>query len=305
MIRFEKATFTLPLLFGSLNNKNLVAKLQKFAEKKYDLTLPIHSFYGAPTNALWNGGRPPYYSDSIIDDSVSDYYDEIGANCYLTYTNHLAGDYLDDPVSNLSLEKLSGSDNGVIITDERLNSYVRKNFPHLKTKASVIKSTKEMPHERTTDYYNSLLDRYDFVVLHPDDNTNLDLIDSIKDKDRLEVLIDERCTKDCRVRDLHYDVNAQYNIPIENRDSDILNQEVTLWDKLCPREKSITLRNGKEKLDVLVNNNKEIQDLYDMGIYKYKTSGRGSQLREVFAIQKFLWVAIDDEDTRNTLEYFL
>jgi hypothetical protein len=100
-------------------------------------------------------------------------------------------------------------------------------------------------------------------------------------------------------------VNAQYNIPLDTRDSNILSQEIDLWGKLCPREKTIVMKNGKEKLDVLINNNREIQDLYDMGIYKYKTSGRGNQLHESFAIKKFLYTAIDDEDMRNTLEYFL
>jgi hypothetical protein len=44
---------------------------------------------------------------------------------------------------------------------------------------------------------------------------------------------------------------------------------------------------------------------YDIGIYKFKTSGRGSTLGESFALKKFLHVSIKDERTRNTLEYFL
>jgi len=304
IIRFEKAVYTLPLLFGSSAHTYRVDKIQKFAQSKYNLKLPIDSFYGAPTNSLWNGGRPPYYADSMIDDGTKQYYENIDAHKYLTYTNYCAGDYLDDPVSNLSLELLS-KDDGVVITDERLHQYIRKTYPKLKTKSSVVKVTKEQPIKRSVDYYNQLLDIYDYVVLHPDDNINLDLITQIKDLSRVEVLIDERCTRNCGVRDLHYNINAQRNLPIEDRDNSILEQEVDLWSKYCPREKSILMKNGKEKLDILVNTIDEIQDLYDIGIYKFKTSGRGSLLRESFALKKFLYVSIKDERTRTTLEYFL
>jgi hypothetical protein len=304
MIRFKKAVFTLPILFGSAMYVDMISKIQKFAKSKYNLKLPIDSFYGAPTNSLWNGGRPPYYNDSIVGNGTKQYYENIDAHKYLTYTNYCAGDYLDDPVSNLSLELLS-KDDGVIITDERLHKYIRKTYPKLKTKASVVKVTREQPKKRTADYYNKLLDEYDYIILHPDDNINLDLITQIKDLSRVEVLIDERCTRNCTVRDLHYDLNAQFNIPIEDRDNSIMEQEVKLWTEYCPREKSIDLKNGKEKLDILINTIDELQDLYDMGIHRFKTSGRGSTLNESFAIKRFLNIFIKDERTRNTLEYFL
>ena len=304
MIRFKKAVYTLPLLFGSLTHTDSVAKIQKYAQSKYNLKLPIDSFWGAPTNSLWNGGRPPYYIDSTIGDWTKQYYKNIDAHKYLTYTNYLAGDYLNDSVSNLSLEMLS-KDDGVIITDERLYKYIRKTYPKLKTKASVVKITKEQPNKRSADYYNQLLDRYDYILLHPDDNTSLDLIAQIKDLSRVEVLIDERCTRNCTVRDLHYNINAQLNLPVKDRDSSITKQQTALWTNMCPREKSVFLKNGKEKLDILVNTIDELQDLYDMGIHRFKTSGRGSALNESFAIRRFLHMAIKDERTRNTLEYFL
>jgi collagenase-like PrtC family protease len=302
--RFEKAVYTLPILFGSMMHTDRVAKIQKFSQKKYNLKLPIDSFFGAPTNSLWNGGRPPHYTEFIVGDWTKQYYENIDAHKYLTYTNYLAGDYLDDWISNLSLEMLS-KDDGVIITDERLYKYIRKTYPKLKTKASVVKVSKEQPHERSADYYNQLLDRYDYILFHPDDNTNLDLIAQVKDLSRVEVLIDERCTRNCPIRDLHYNINAQRNLPVKDRDNSILEQEDNLWNNMCPREKSIFLKNGKEKLDILVNTIDEIQDLYDMGIHRFKTSGRGSALNESVALKKFLYVAIKDEQTRNTLEYFL
>ena len=77
IIRFEKAVYTLPLLFGSATHTYRVDKIQKFAQSKYNLKLPIDSFYGAPTNSLWNGGRPPYYADSMIDDGTKQYYENI------------------------------------------------------------------------------------------------------------------------------------------------------------------------------------------------------------------------------------
>ena len=302
--RFEKAVYTLPILFGSKMTTSRIGYIQKYSQSKYNLKLPIDSFYGAPPSSVWNGGRPPHYVGAIEGIGTKQFYDSIDAHKYLTYTNYLAGDYLDDPVSNLSLEMLS-KDDGVIITDERLHRYIRKTYPFLKTKSSVVKVTKEQPKKRSADYYNQLLDVYDYIVLHPDDNTNLDLIAQIKDLSRVEVLIDERCTRDCPVRDLHYNINAQYNIPIKDRDKNIMDQESSLFNNMCPRAKAVVLKNGKEKLDILVNTTDELQDLYDMGIHRFKTSGRGPVIMELVAINRFFDIAIQDEQTRNTLKYFL
>jgi hypothetical protein len=302
--RFEKAVYTLPILFGSKMTTSRIGYIQKYSQSKYNLKLPIDSFYGAPPSSVWNGGRPPHYVGAIEGLGTKQFYESIDAHKYLTYTNYLAGDYLDDPVSNLSLEMLS-KDDGVIITDERLHRYIRKTYPFLKTKSSVVKVTKEQPKKRSADYYNQLLDVYDYIVLHPDDNTNLDLIAQIKDLSRVEVLIDERCTRDCPVRDLHYNINAQYNLPIKDRDKNIMDQESSLFNNMCPREKAVVLKNGKEKLDILVNTTDELQDLYDMGIHRFKTSGRGPVIMELVAINRFFDIAIQDEQTRNTLKYFL
>ena len=145
----------------------------------------------------------------------------------------------------------------------------------------------------------------DYIVLHPDDNLELDLVSKIKDLSRVEVLIDERCTRDCPVRDLHYNINAQYNLPIKDRDNSIMEQENSLWQNMCHREKAVVLKNGKEKLDILVNTTDELQDLYDMGIHRFKTSGRGPVIKELVAGNRFFDIAIQDEQARNTLKYFL
>ena len=303
-IRFEKAVFTLPLLFGSAMNHHGISKIQKHAEVKFNFKLPIDSYYGAPWGCLWNGGRPlvPHH-DAVINDHTITYLESIDAHKYVTCTNYMAGNYLDDPVSNKIMELLSDGD-GVIITDERLHTYIKKTYPKLKTKSSIVKVTKDQPNKRTVDYYNQLLDLYDYVVLHPDDNNELDVISQLNDLSRVEVLIDERCTRNCPVRDLHYDLNAQHNVPVKDQDANILDQEEELFGKLCPREKSIMQKNGKWKLDILVNTIDEIGDLYELGIHRFKTSGRGSPIHEIHAVNRFLDVAIEDEQIRITLEYF-
>jgi hypothetical protein len=284
-----------------------VLKLQKYSKEKYSITLPITSLYGAPCGTVWNGGRPPFYRATIIDENVVEYYNSVHSDCYLTYSNHLAGNYLEDYIGNLSLEALEYSSNtgGVIITDDRLLDHVLKSFPTLKTKSSIVKVTKDRPKVRDYKYYNSLLDRYDYIVLHPDDNKDTAILEGIKDISRVEVLIDERCTEKCTVRDIHYDINAQHNLPIEDRISDLESVEAKLWSTQCPRVKSINMIKGKEKYDVLINTVEEIQHLYNLGIRKFKTSGRGSVYNESFAIRRFLDVAVGDEKARNTLWYFL
>jgi len=310
MMRYDDTVkFALPLLYGSADSDNIIPKMHQYLNNRAGITLPVSYFYGSP-NTCWNGGRPLTYKTNV-GEHTPDYFKHIHDDCkadiYFTYTNFNAGNHLNDYTGNQSLEYLSNLSNGndgVIIVDDRLLDYANKNFPNLKTKASVVKSSKEKPLIRTKNYYNSLLDRYDTVVLHPDDNLNYDLISSLNDVSRVEILIDERCTNKCPVRDLHYDINAALNSEDPNVVQQAEEDSYNLFTKLCPREKMIDDVKGKGKLDVLVNNNHELDQLVELGIKRFKTSGRGNAFKESYAIGKFLESAIIDEDLRNGLGYF-
>lgn len=298
---------SLPILYGSVDSDKLIPKMQQYFWNRTQQKLPISYVYGSP-NTCWNGGRPLSYLTNVgnhTPEYFSHVHNDLGANIFLTYTNFMAGDYLDDPMGNRSLNYLSevtGGEDGVTLVDDRLLDHVRLNHPKLKTKASVIKVSKEKPTSRDSSYYNNLLDRYNTVMLHPDDNTNYDLINGIQDISRIEVLVDERCTKNCPVRDMHYDINAQYNV---GNISEADEKSKHMFSKLCPREKMIDNVKGKGKLDILVNSIEEVDKLVSLGVRLFKTSGRGDAYKESFAIRRFLDVAVSDEDLRNAMGYFL
>lgn len=65
MLRFDKAKFTLPILFGSITSDEVMSQLTKFSSKKFNLDLPIHAYYGS-MNCVWNAGRPNQYNTNTI-----------------------------------------------------------------------------------------------------------------------------------------------------------------------------------------------------------------------------------------------
>jgi len=311
ILRYNDTQYALPILLGTGQSNKFLNNILSFHNDNYDYKLPINNLYGS-TSTMWNGGRP-VNKNIKVNENIELYFKDIkskGINIFFTFSSYLAGDYLNDDEGNKSLDllsKITDGKDGVIISDDRLLDYVKINHPKLITKASFIKTTKEMPKVRTAKYYNDLLKRYDIVVLHPDDNRLLDLINDIEDIGSIEVLIDERCTTNCTIRDYHYDVNALANISLINTDevdNGLLEKNDKLW-KQCPRDKLIAGKKGEDEVGIpLYLTTDEIDKLYKIGIRHFKTSGRGTVSGEYASICRFLETSINNETVLLKYKYF-
>lgn len=221
--------------------------------------LPIKGIYGCFKHA-WNGGRTGRnLQEYTTQQNLATYLDRLHRNGVFanwTFTNYFID--VNDKIGNEILEVSSGD--VVVITEEALLHYVRKHYPAIKTKASIVKMAKEMPKKRTAEYYNSLLDRFDYIVLHPDDNGDHDLISSIRDISRVEVLANEVCARDCGSRRLHYDIISRENK--RDKHTPIKMKETELFRNICP----IRIDDSKP----LVLTTKDVDILYGLGIRTFK-----------------------------------
>lgn len=305
-----EASYSLPILFGTEQSLNPLKSLKEISRLKFHHNLPIQNIYGSPSDAVWNGGRNLENAEirRFFEGDVERYFryvhELLDTNMFLTFSNHLAGDYLNDKVSNFVLDSLialKNKNSGVIISDDRLLDYIKGITDNITTKASILKSTVEKPLRRSVEYYNDLLARYDILCLHPDDNQNLELISKLDDVSRVEILVDERCTADCRVRDKHYIYLNESNVPHTKEDAMAKESKLLQTQCLKNRYTNDPVKNFKSTLAVLKYG--EIEQLYNIGIRKFKTSGRGDYIMESMAINKFLDMVVTDEDEKIELTY--
>ena len=183
-----------PLIFRYLNK----------VEKKFGFRIPIKYLYGAPP-IRWNGGRlllrHEVLSLPVIEGEIRGIV-STGIIPLITFSNALMSEYdLEDPLCNRILGILEDVSGGVIVSSNILFCYIRERYPGIRVHASVIMCAAEQ--DRTTSYYQELSSLYDHYIVHPDDLFNINLLREIPNKNA-ELLINERCFRDCSIRREHY-----------------------------------------------------------------------------------------------------
>ena len=234
---------------------------------------PIKGVHGAP-RVKWNGGRVSRTPANISTVQIlTTVLNDIDVSVFMTFSNHLLGkDDIKDPFCNQMLDVLEYAENGVIVSSEMLATHIRTHHPNLKQIASVVKTTIEKG-TGNVDYYKRLLDNYDRVVIHPDDNLNLELLDKL-DKSRCEILVNENCLINCSTRGQHYDILARASMQSEMMIDFKFQEECGHFhSEVC---KSYPLR--KRLLQPNIRNcnltHVEMKTIYDMGFRNFKLQGR-------------------------------
>jgi len=309
-MNFTDCHFSLPSLFHSLPLPFL-----NYIENTYGKKLPIGTIYGSLLTR-WNGGRTTGAFRLNDEKRVTEYIDEtnsLGINTFFTFTNsYIDSTNISDYVGNFLLDTANKPNvgNGVILTSDYLFDYIKDKYPNLKTKSSILKVTNDLPHKRTASYYNSLTDRFDKVVLHPDDNKDYALIESLNNINKIEVLLDERCTYNCSIRKHHYDLVAMGNNATTDTEQELyFGKEVDLYNNLCPREKVIQGLALKTKQDkgFIISTQKDVDNLYSLGVRNFKLSGRSPNSEEAvrLPIIKMISHVFDDDWDRQQCLYLL
>lgn len=167
----------------------------------------IGSIYGAPSDALWGGGRVGF-GDARFGD-VLKLVGEYGISARLTFSNsELEEDDLEDYMCNKLCEAFEKNgqngqneknrQNGVIVHSELLLKYLRKKYPGLYLVSSttkVLTDFKDLEKE---------LEREEFRFVVPDFRLNKsfkELAGLPKNlKSKVEFLCNECCDYDCKAR---------------------------------------------------------------------------------------------------------
>lgn len=263
-------------------------------KEKYGYDIPIKTVFGSYP-LPWGNGRFQMPTPGISPEYIIEGYNNRGIGCVYTFSNTaLDENSIDDIESNKFLDilgKQKYDGNGVAISCDVLSEHIRAKYPKLKQKASILKIEMEMPQERTIEYYNSLLNRFDIIYLHPDDNFKIGLLGEIINSnkhDRYELIVNEVCSRGCTVRHLHHkevskkviEMYSKYYKPYQPYD-DFLNA-VLKDPSLYSSEFSSNPRDGITMCPIFNNPHMEkcrlskhqLIELYDMGFRNFKIAGR-------------------------------
>ncbi len=193
----------------------------------------IDSVFGSPT-CIWNGGRTisnVYYDKNQLQ-TIHNTYSELGVKVRFIFTNPLLNDYdLYDRYGNLLMSIFQDLSPEVVVNSPLLEDYLRDKYPSLSFISSTTKrlrcnedQLKEFDHD------------YKYVCLDYDYNYDNDFLDNIpmKDRNKVEILLNSVCPKGCKVRVLHQNFSAKQQL--EYGDDDVRDESEPFF-KECPLSK--------------------------------------------------------------------
>jgi len=238
---------------------------------RYDCPLPIESLHGAPSVA-WNSGRVTRIPARVGPfERVTRLFNQEQIGIFLTFSNHaIAREQLADPVCNQLLQTIDNGAglNGVILASDTLYDYVRERHPALKLTASIVKVTMEHGRGRA-DYYHSLAERFDSVMLHPDDGFDLELLGQLN-RDKTEILVNENCALHCPIREEHYELLAAQQLNGRPEDARATTEHETTR---CPMP-AVHLDGHRRSCNFSTD---ELKAVYDLGYRRFKLQGRADR----------------------------
>ena len=232
--------------------------------QKQGFEISKFSFYGSP-GLLWDGGRT-----GIEVDKISRYVDfisyingmGIGFN-FCAQNIFISKTQRDDEQSNYFLNVLNQSSlNGVVVVLDTLREYIKAKYSQLQIISSINKAYIEQGIHASKQWYERILQEYDYCVVNGNDMYDFELLQSLPNKDRLILLLNEMCQLNCYHRNYHVVMQSIFRI----NESDKLYTEM-MNEFSCPGyQRNMILKNDKLKY------------YYDIGITHYKLQGRGLNL---------------------------
>ena len=281
MINFHIPDF----YFLNVLNRTLIDLINESPDLFYD-NISIGSVYGSFSNAIWNGGRVDtgcYISYDNME-NIIDGFNKRNVPLRYTFTNTQVSDvHFNDEYCN---EILKLSDNGfkqIMVNNSKLEEYLRTTYHNFKYILSTTAGVRDI------DDINKACEKYDMIVLDYNDNRDIELLNKIENKDKIEILINETCPPNCQLRKQHYNLISQAQI-----DPDY-DREYVKFE--CPYDKS-DLTNISEE---------ELYDIYsEMGFSNFKIMGRMNPPRLVIDYYVKYMVKPEHKDVvREMLQFAL
>lgn len=143
-------------------------------------------------------------------------YNSLGVGCRLTFSSHrITKEDLSDYRANCLLSYMNSScpktfpetKNGVIVSSDLLADYVRKNYPNLELISSLVRPSVEIGlGNETSDYYNTLAEKFDIVVLNTAKAHDDEFVSKLNDLSKFEIIANHYCVPNCKFAKEHYDL---------------------------------------------------------------------------------------------------
>lgn len=272
--------FYLPDFFFKFDlNFHIIQLLKSNPEYFYD-DIKIASIYGCFPGAIWNGGR--LMCGSTVQQNIQRTIEElnaVGVPIRYTFTNSLIEEkHLQDSYCNLLMDAANNGMNEVLVNSPILEDYLRKNYPNFKYILSTTRC------ERDINKINELTKNYDLIVLDFRDNANIDFLQQIEDKSKIELLVNSYCNPACQKRKHHYDLISRNQLSYrvaQTDDDDIM---------MCPTY----TRNFYDIFEFpSVLTTDTIKEYQNMGFYNFKIEGR--TLHIVTVIESYVYYLIKPE----------
>ena len=252
---------------------------------------PFHLVHGAPL-CNWNSGRVLKQLLRSVPEmhAVGKAYEQRRIAVYLTFSNLLIEEsHLSDPLGNALLRFFDRHNptqkNGVIMASEALRAYVRREFPGLRCVSSILHIVNRGGKGRA-DVYKRLAEEYDEVMVHPDDVLNDALLETLEDKGRYTLLVNEYCIRNCPLRPYHYKTLSEMSLNFFGFDG-------TEFEKRQSKNGCRDLMRMliEPRMEVLALTTLELAHLYEMGFRRFKLQGRGhaNAAGILFDLVRLIW----------------
>ena len=245
----------------------------------------ITAFFGSFGNCCWNGGREnKVKSFKKLEEcfKIIKQINSLGISVRFTFTNPLITKYeLHDYVGNSLMKLADNGMNGVIVASEVLHKYLKEKYPNFHYVYSTTKCSLNLE-----DYDND----YDISVLDYRLNKDKGFLNSIKDKSKIEILVDD-CCPSCKFRKQHFENVGKYNLG-EDIDISCLNPENYGKYENPKNFYESLLRTMKNSLTY-----EEVEEYKKMGFNKFKLTGRSQGRR--FLLDSYIYYFVKPEFRHN------
>ena len=242
----------------------------------------IGAIYGNFPGSLWSGGRNHLgcASKEEIKTVINNFNDK-GIPLRFTFSNCLLEEkHLKDEYSNFIIEQANNGMNGIIINSSLLEEYLRDKYPNFEYISSTTKCI------RDATQINKDCDKYDMVVIDYRDNNSI-FFNQLKQKEKIELLLNSYCHPQCPVHEDHYTFISYTQL-----------HNFRVGKLNCPGAKNL-----KDALKFSTTIKKEeLLKLNQMGFNNFKLEGRGTSVENV--IENYMYYFIKEE-YKNQLQLII
>ena len=257
------ANYYIPGFYCHYNVNMALLKLMREEPQMFYKDIKIGGIFDNFPNCIWNGGNIIFGKISFAKEQIKimNDFNSLGIPLRLTMTNPLIEEKdCYDRYANYIMENLHNGFNQVIVASPILEQYIREKYP----KYPIIRSIIAANNENNVYYDDS--NKYFMSVLNRQKNNDLEFLEKIKNKNKIEILVNETCVSNCKRHYEHYENFGKSQTLMEKQ----MNINVK-----CDYEKNRKYRYKIKQESPTCISRKKIKEIYEpMGFNNFKLSGR-------------------------------